>query len=585
MAGIAAARMGVDAMIVEETPWLGGMLTSAGVSAIDGCHRLPTGLWSEFRDSLRTWYGGPEAVETGWVSNTLFEPSVGQRILTNMALGEADRLSVVRQTEVSNPMKTRRGWTVTLTDADGRSRQVDCRVLIDATELGDVAKAAGVGYDVGMDARAATDEAIAADVAHNIVQDLTYVAILKEYDHDMTIPRPEGYDSTRFACSCLNAICSDPVEPNRLWSPESMITYGKLPNGKYMINWPAEGNDYYINLIEMTPAERDSALQAAKQHTLQFVYFIQKELGMNHLGLADDEYATADLLPYIPYHRESRRIHGVTRFTLNHAAKPYDQSKALYRTCVAVGDYPVDHHHKAYRGSEELPDLHFYPIPSYGLPAGVLIPEATDDMLVAEKSISVSNLINGTTRLQPVVMQIGQAAGTMAALAVKEDKQPREVSVRGLQRALLASGSYLLPYLDRQPTDADFAALQRIGSTGIMRGEGRNVGWRNETWFRADTLLTAADLAGWADYYPSVPVTAGSADAAVSVGQAMQLIADAAKAEGIAEADKALAQVASAYGLDLSDTQRPMLRGEMAVLIDGVLDPFAREVDWQGILQ
>ena len=30
-AGIQAARSGVNAMIVEEGPWLGGMLTSAGV--------------------------------------------------------------------------------------------------------------------------------------------------------------------------------------------------------------------------------------------------------------------------------------------------------------------------------------------------------------------------------------------------------------------------------------------------------------------------------------------------------------------------------------------------------------------------
>ena len=44
------------------------------------------------------------------------------------------------------------------------------------------------------------------------------------------------------------------------------------------------------------------------------------------------------------------------------------------------------------------------------------------DLIVAEKSISVSNIINGTTRLQPMVMQIGQAAGALAALAVKEGK-------------------------------------------------------------------------------------------------------------------------------------------------------------------
>ena len=35
-AAVQTARMGVPVMVVEETPWVGGMLTSAGVSCIDG---------------------------------------------------------------------------------------------------------------------------------------------------------------------------------------------------------------------------------------------------------------------------------------------------------------------------------------------------------------------------------------------------------------------------------------------------------------------------------------------------------------------------------------------------------------------
>ena len=46
-----------------------------------------------------------------------------------------------------------------------------------------------------------------------------------------------------------------------------------------------------------------------------FVYVLQHELGFNTLGLADDEYPTADKLPFIPYPRESRRIHGPVSYT------------------------------------------------------------------------------------------------------------------------------------------------------------------------------------------------------------------------------------------------------------------------------
>ena len=51
-AGVQTARMGVPVMVVEETPWVGGMLTSAGVSCIDGNYKLQGGIFGEFADSL-----------------------------------------------------------------------------------------------------------------------------------------------------------------------------------------------------------------------------------------------------------------------------------------------------------------------------------------------------------------------------------------------------------------------------------------------------------------------------------------------------------------------------------------------------
>jgi choline dehydrogenase-like flavoprotein len=85
-AGLQAARSGVKAIIIEEGPWLGGMLSAAGVSAIDGNHELPSGIWGEFRQKLYDHYGGPSKLATGWVSHTQFEPRVADSILKSMAL-------------------------------------------------------------------------------------------------------------------------------------------------------------------------------------------------------------------------------------------------------------------------------------------------------------------------------------------------------------------------------------------------------------------------------------------------------------------------------------------------------------------
>ena len=105
-AGLQSARMGVQTMIVEEGPWLGGMLTSAGVSCIDGNYNLRSGIFGEFLDSLAAHYGGYDALKTGWVSNVCFEPQVAQDIFTSMTGGCADALTVVRDTRVLDVVKS-----------------------------------------------------------------------------------------------------------------------------------------------------------------------------------------------------------------------------------------------------------------------------------------------------------------------------------------------------------------------------------------------------------------------------------------------------------------------------------------------
>ena len=576
-AGIQSARMGINTLIVEESSWLGGMLTSAGVSAIDGNHKLPGGLWGEFRSKLIQYYGNEEKLNTGWVSKVLFEPSAGNKIWQDMVAAES-LLDVRFNTKVDGITRKDNYWLVNI-EREGRKETIKASVLIDGTELGDVAKACGATYDIGMDAREVCEESIAGEKANDIIQDLTLVAVLKDYGKDVTIKKPEGYDPSYFYCSCKVPQCTNPKEGKRVWDCQSMLNYGKLPNNKYMINWPIEGNDYYLNLIEMTPEQRTEALKVAKNFTMCFVYYMQTELGFNTLGLADDEFPTADRLPFIPYHRESRRIHGLVRFNLNHVSNPFTQPEKLYRTNIAVGDYPVDHHHARYQGWSNLPDLHFYPIPSYGLPLGALVPKDVKGLIVAEKSISVSNLINGTTRLQPVVMQIGQAAGALGALAVQHKEDVDKVSVREVQKAILNADGYLQPYLDLQVSDPHFKALQRIGSTGILRGRGLNVGWENQTWFDADSLLYEQALTpGLKEFVPEFEFSVSNE--IITVEEALNIVYRLARHLNVPNmSDEATfdarqkanwkQQQGSEY-----DIRRPVTRKEFAVLLDTVVNPF-----------
>ncbi len=125
-----------------------------------------------------------------------------------------------------------------------------------------------------------------------------------------------------------------------------------------------------------------------------------------------------------------------------------------------------------------------------------------------------------------------------------------------------------MPYLDVKNTDPAFAPYQRIGATGILKGEGKSVAWSNETWLYADSVLTGEAIDGFYELYPQTDgVVAKSGK--LTVGDAAALIS--------AAADKAV---------DLSaegDADAAITRGRFAVVVDSILDPFnAFPVDING---
>ncbi len=485
-AGLQSARLNVPTLIIEETPWLGGMITAAGVSCTDGNHRLPSGIWNEFREKLRAHYGGEKALATGWVSNTQFEPHIGDSIFKSMSAAEK-QLSIIYGYHLNKVIKSGNKVTGAVFENEQKERlTVQAKVVIDATDLGDGLAMAGAEYNLGMEAKSVTGEENAPEVANNIVQDLTWAAVLKDYGTgaDKTIEKPKNYNSELFKGSCSMTVDSILIDC------EKMLNYGRLPNNKFMINWPRHGNDIYLNVVEMDWSQRREELKKAKERTLNFIYYIQTELGYKNIGLADDEFPSEDKLALVPYHREGRRLRGIQRMTINHVLNIYG-NQPLYRTGISVGDYPVDHHHAC---NPDAPKIHFPAVPSFNIPLGALIPEKIDGLIVSDKAISVSNLINGSTRLQPCVLLTGQAAGVLAALSVQNNQNVRDINIRKVQQTLLDAGAYLMPLVDVNPKDQDFQAIQRITASGILKVKGEAYKWANRTWFYPDTTLTVKEF-------------------------------------------------------------------------------------------
>ncbi|MDP4620160.1 MAG: FAD-dependent oxidoreductase [Sediminibacterium sp.] len=563
-AGIQSARLGVNTLVVEETPWLGGMLTSAGVPAFDGNNAMPAGLFGEFRQHLYDYYGGANAVSTGWVSNTLFEPHIGDSIFKSMARNEK-YLTVKYHYQFKNIIKN--GNSIIGAEFyeinSGAQLIVKAKRVIDATELGDALASAKVPYDLGMESNAVTGEQVNLAGANDIIQDITYVGILKDYGSPQPlIARPINYDSTEFDGS-NTSFYKDTNRKRPSVDAKKMLEYGKLPNNKYMLNWPIYGNDIYLNVVEKTPKQREALLEQAKQQTLRFVYFIQKDLGFNHLALADDEFPTKDKLALYPYHRESRRMHGMVRMLVQHVSKPFDTPQPLFTTGIAVGDYPVDHHHK--KNSAVPQHLEFFPVPSFNIPLGALIPKALSNFIVAEKSISVSNIVNGTTRLQPCVMQIGQASGLLAALSIKNRVDPKNISVRQVQLTLLDANGYIMPYKDVTQKDRYFKAIQKIGATGLLRGVGVPTGWANATYFNPNDKVKLDEFSiAWNKKFIAHSLKSGND---LTITDALFVAAKLSNTS--VEKIKSIFELKwKSIGLENYDLQRPILRYELAAILD-----------------
>ena len=332
-----------------------------------------------------------------------------------------------------------------------------------------------------------------------------------------------------------------------------------------MINWPIKGNDIYLDVVKMDWSHRQEALQQAKDKTLGFVYYIQTELGFKHIGLADDEFPTADKLAFVPYHREGRRLRGVTRLTITDIMNR-DDGNLLFRSGISVGDYPVDHHHGC---NPNTPKIKFPAVPSFNIPLGSLIPETIDGLIVADKAISVSNIINGATRLQPCVMLTGQAAGVLAAMSVKKNQQVREINIHKIQQTLLDANAYLMPLIDVTPKDKEFQAIQRVTVSGILKVKGESFQWANRTWFYPDTTITVKAFTEGLKTFDNKAVIEND-NSLLTLKKISALLTGFLKRDLTNE----IKQIWSNQIIRNFDVNSPVTKREISVLVDELIRPF-----------
>jgi hypothetical protein len=491
-AAIQAARLGARVALLEESDWIGGQMAAAGVGTMDegtgSGSTPPSGFYAEFLGRIQTFYQahGKSINTCYWNTKShCFDPMIARRILAEMIdnvnsgnggpkSGHIDLFVQDRVTQVLS-----NGTTVTGV-VTSQHQTLRSAVLIDATEYGDVLPLTPARY------RSA--HAIGKDQQNSCIQAITWTATIKKYPQGVPVQLqmhtpPPGYD--QWVDKFRHSMRPDGNPANRnlpvsfpmyaayravpdLANPEDYTAKEPEKITRTSMNW---FDDFDVTTALLDRDTRRDVICAAKLKTLSELYYLQHEGGEPNWSVADDEgfdtaYSRANAcpqipseykaleynLPQIPYVRESNRLIGEYTLTGGQIRRESNGAMSVngYTDAIAVGDYADDLHGCNDRPAVYETDLeHITDLPPgfrfgpFQVPLRSLIPEKVDGLLAAEKNISQSRLANGATRLQPITMLTGEAAGTLAALAVANHVHPRDIPAEAVQLALLESGAVL----------------------------------------------------------------------------------------------------------------------------------------------
>lgn len=461
-AALQAARAGARTLLLTPGSWLGGMVSAAGVCAPDGNELTPwqSGLWGALLRALAQ--EEPDGLDHNWVSCFGYRPASAERILRRWLEAEP-RLQWWPDTTLEEVhVRGDRIVALTVQGGGGQGQQrLGARIVIDGSDRGELIGRSGAPYRLGWEARERWQEPSAppaqrleseAFFQRQPVQSPTWV-VLAQWNRQQPLPADPPSPAAPFR------------EATQAFGLERTLSYGRLPGDLLMLNWPLHGNDWHEGLqrafgddLERGAGTDEAELNRAMQaHSLAFLGELQRASGGAITPAAvfpTGAQASAgalqghQALALMPYWREGRRLVGHS-LVLEQDLLPQGPGACLAPlsvtddgscSAIAVGNYANDHHYpgddwplapKSCRWGGRWSGTPFT------IPYGALVSAGLANLLAADKCLSVSHMANGATRLQPLVLNIGQAAGLAAALCVRLGLDPAELPVRQLQEALI----------------------------------------------------------------------------------------------------------------------------------------------------
>lgn len=317
-------------------------------------------------------------------------------------------------------------WAMNVEVVAGRIRSVDfltkegvikveAEIVVDATGDGDVSALAGAAFEMGRE----KDGLVQPMSVMFTIGGLTDKADFGGGEEDAR-RRMIGHET--WESIVMRGQSSGVLPPN----VGVVRTYRMARNGEAAVNATQINRVSGVDVRDLTKAEFEGRRQAR-----QVLEFMRK-------SFPGYENAYISNMPAVVGVRESRRILGreyLTREDLERGRKWED-------AVVCNATFIIDIHNPDGSGQAENRSGEFVnqgaPAKDkpYDIPAGCLVARDVDGLLMAGRCISGSHEASSSYRVHNICMAIGAAAGTLAAMAVRDSVVPANVDIRKVREVL-----------------------------------------------------------------------------------------------------------------------------------------------------
>ncbi|MDT8390715.1 MAG: FAD-dependent oxidoreductase [Lentisphaeria bacterium] len=399
VAAIQAGRAGAKTLLVEKTGMLGGTTINGGVN-FPGLfhawgHQVIAGIGWELVTRAVDEIGGtlPDFTDFDRSHHSRLQVRVNAFVyaaLCDEAVVDAGVTPLFHtMPAIIQPAKGGTGWTVTLCAKDGLIKHTT-RVLIDAT--GDANAVSLAGFDL------------------NIPEE-TQPATLSCH--------ASGYNVGDLDIAAINAAMAVEVEAGRMSCTDAGWNTVSPNVGQWLKSGGA--NASHVRHINARDSRGKSELELeARKGLLRLTRFLRKQPGLENLVI-DHVCSECGV-------RETATIKGKATITVEDytSGRPWDDA-----VCHAF--YPIDLHQSTGDGLGKEP-LAEGTVPS--VPRGALLPVGSRNLLVAGRCVSSDRLANSALRVQASCMAMGQAAGAMAALSARANRDPEDLPMTDIRKLL-----------------------------------------------------------------------------------------------------------------------------------------------------